>query len=134
MEIGGVEIQGDADEDAGVESLSWIGGKVCIIHRIGGDLQHEQLLRKHVGQFFGRDMKSTDGHVDGFHEMTCVPFCPGMPPGMGRFGWRDGFAGTEDAMLECFERLPGAEVGGHADDGDDGRRYFGGRQAIQADG
>ncbi len=119
VEVGGVEVESDADEDAGVESFVGHVAEASVVEGVGGDLEHEELLGEHVGEFSGWDAETAEGDSDFVDEVAFGVLCGFEAPPAGGGGWGCGVGG-EEVVFEGGEVFPGAEVGGHADDGDGG--------------
>ena len=125
-EVGAVQVERYADEDAGAQVVAAIEPRV--LHGGCGRLQHQELLREHLLQLARRDAELV-GPLGEFVEIEAGEggllqlfldepgALLGSPPLLGAARLRVGVA-PQNPGLEGFEVLPRPETGVQADHGD----------------
>ncbi len=74
VEVGGVQVQPDADEHARPEGEFRVPPGVP--DRLGRDPEHQRLLGQHLAQFLGRDPELVDPELQGFETISRKGFVP----------------------------------------------------------
>ena len=122
-EVGGVEVEGNADEDPCPHII--FAAETGVGHGSSRCLKHEELLGEHLLHFPGRDAEllGSKGKVFQVESLERSPvqsfrFEPvalQRSPPFSRGGGRSGLITAQNPLLKRAKRLPGAEAGVHAD-------------------
>ena len=125
-EVGGVEIETGADEDAGKEEFFIL--QPGILQSRISHLQHQQLAGEHLLLLFRRDAKlaGSRSHLgekeaaefDRSEPGILEPLAPFRPPPCARRGRFCRLPIAENPLREGGQRVPGAEMRPETDDGD----------------